>query len=49
MPEEFTIMYEDLNENVQKELLEFYGIASPAEMNWDIVPLCILEKSEEES
>ncbi len=47
MPEEFTIMYGDLKKNVQKELLKFYGIASPQEMNWDIVPLCILENSEE--
>lgn len=39
---EFDIMFDDLNENVQKQLLEAYGVNSPEEMNWDIIPVTTL-------
>jgi len=40
----FEIYFEDLKEEVQKELLEFLGIESPEEENLDVVPLCVLER-----
>ena len=40
------IYFGDLNEEAQKELLEFYGIASPEELNLDVVPLIELEKAD---
>ena len=48
MPETLTIMFADLNERVQKEVLEFYGYESAEEGNLDIVPLFVLEKEEPE-
>lgn len=41
------IMFDDLNEKAKKEVLDFYGIKRPEEMNFDIVPLIVLEKYEE--
>lgn len=38
------IMFDDLNEEMKKELLDFYGIKSAKDMNWDIIPLIVLEK-----
>ncbi len=38
------IMFNDLNEEAKKEVLDFYGIERPEEMNLDIIPLIILEK-----
>jgi len=37
------IMFSDLKEDVQKYILEQLGLKSPAEMNWDVVPLDTLE------
>jgi hypothetical protein len=37
------IMFNDLKEDVQKYILEQLGLKSPAEMNWDVVPLDTLE------
>ena len=37
------IMFDDLKENVQKYILDQLGLESPAEMNWDVVPLTTLE------
>ena len=37
------IMFDDLKEEIQKEILEAYGIESPSEMNWEIVPIAVLE------
>ena len=38
------IMFNDLNEKTKKEVLDFYEIKKPEEMNFDIIPLIILEK-----
>jgi len=38
------IMFDDLKEEAQKELLKLYKIESPEEMNWDVMPLDIIEK-----
>ena len=43
MPETLTIMFDDLNSEAQKEVLEFYGYATAAEGNLDIMPLFVLE------
>jgi len=37
------IMFDDLKEVKQRELLETVGIKDAAEMNWDILPVAILE------
>ena len=39
--DEFQIFFSDLNEEAQKELLEYVGAESPEEMNWDldIIPI----------
>ncbi len=45
------IMFDDLIERKQDEILKEFKIANPEEMNWDIAPIAILElemKSEEE-
>lgn len=38
------IMFDDLNEEMKKKILDFYGIKSTKDMNWDIIPLIVLEK-----
>jgi hypothetical protein len=44
--EVFEIYFSDLNEKAQKRLLDFVGISSPSEANWDmdIIPIAIFEK-----
>ncbi len=45
------IMFDDLTERKQDEILKVVEIANPKEMNWDIAPIAILEfeiKNEEE-
>ena len=37
------IMFDDLIERKQDEILKEFEIANPEEMNWDIVPVAILE------
>lgn len=41
------IWFDDLNERVQKEVLDFYGVDA-SEMNFDLVPLMVFEKEEED-
>jgi len=48
MAKMLTIMFDDLNKETQKEVLEFYSYNSPEDGNLDVVPLFILEKEEEE-
>lgn len=48
MSKTLTIMFEDLNSEAQKEVLEFYGYETAAEGNLDVVPLFILEKEDQE-
>ena len=35
-------MFSDLREEKQKELLEAFGIKSPEEANWDVVPIATI-------
>jgi hypothetical protein len=43
MSETLTIMLADLNDETQKEVLEFYGYQSATEGNLDVAPLFVLE------
>ena len=47
--EEFSIYFNDLKPEIQQQLLEFYGIKSPAELNLDVFELCVLTKEDEEN
>ena len=40
------IMFDDLNEDAQKEVLGFYGIEELSEMNFEVTPLFVLEVEE---
>ena len=37
------IMFDDLAESKKKEILKEFEIGNPEEMNWDIVPIAIVE------
>jgi len=43
MSETLTIMLDDLTSEAQREVLEFYGYATAADGNLDIMPLFVLE------
>ena len=36
------IYFEDLNADAQQEILEYFKIATPEDMNWDVEPLTII-------
>ena len=38
------IFFNDLNEEAQQKILEYYHIHSPEEMNFEVVPLFVLER-----
>lgn len=40
------IMFSDLKESKQRELLEAFGIDNPNDCNWGIVPIAIIETEE---
>ena len=42
------IYFDDLKEEVQKQILEQAGIKDPAEANWDVLPICSFEINPEE-
>lgn len=42
------IMFDDLTYEAQARLLEAAGVVSPEEMNWDEVPVAIVEFEDEE-
>jgi len=39
------IFFHDLKEEAQRALLEAYDVSSPEDMNWDIVPIGVIEVS----
>lgn len=41
------IMFEDLTYEAKARLLDAAGIASPEEMNWDVVPVAIVRLEDE--
>lgn len=42
------IFWEDLTKEAQKKVTEVLGISDPREYNWDVFPLAIVTKEEEE-
>lgn len=36
------VFYDDLNPEAQAELLKFYHVSKPQQMNWDVFPIFIL-------
>lgn len=45
--DEFQLFFSDLNEEAQKQILEFYNITDPCEARLDVSSLTILEKTDE--
>lgn len=37
------IYFDDLKADVQQEILERVGVQDPADMNWDVWPICVFE------
>ena len=44
--DQLEITFSDLNQDAQKAVLEFFGIDTPEEGNYDLIPLFILEKEQ---
>jgi hypothetical protein len=42
------IFFDDLDEETQQKVLGFYNIHSPEEMNFEVVPLFVLERGDSE-
>ena len=42
------IYFGDLNEETQEQVLKYFNIHEPEEMNWDVAPIAILERPEQE-
>ncbi len=43
----FEIMFDDLKPEAQQKLLEFEGVQSPSDCNYEIVPVCVLERDDQ--
>lgn len=43
---DFEIYFEDLKEDAQKQLLEYMGINSPEQLNWDSFPIVSFDNGE---
>ena len=41
------IYFRDLNEDTQKAVLDFYGLETPEDGNYDVFPVCVLEYEDE--
>jgi len=48
MSKTLEIMFDDLNNEAQREVLRFYGCETPEDGNFDIVPLFVLQVEESE-
>lgn len=44
----YEIMFDDLKEEAQKELLKFYNVEDKSELNVDINPMCTIEVEDED-
>jgi hypothetical protein len=40
------IMFSDLTQEKQQQLLDLYEIGSPSQMNWDIIPVFVIQAPE---
>ena len=45
---EISINFYDLKEEVQKEVLKLAGVKDPADLNWDVWPMCVFEINTDE-
>lgn len=41
---EYPIMFADLRADTQVALLEFVGVKHQKDMNWDVMPICVVER-----
>jgi hypothetical protein len=48
MSETLSIMFDDLNREAQSQVLEFYGCNRPEDGNFEVVPLFVLQKEEQD-
>jgi len=44
----FEIYFDDLHEEAQRRYLEFQGVEDPAELNAELSPICIIERSDDD-
>lgn len=44
----FEIYFNDLKPEVQDELLAYMGVSNAGELNWDIMPLMVIEPADKE-
>jgi len=44
--DELEIFFDDLTETARREVLEFLGIETPEEGNFDLIPLAVIPKPE---
>ena len=42
------IMFDDLNHDAQRRLLEDAGVVAPEDMNWDEIPVAVVEFERED-
>lgn len=45
---DFEIYFEDLKEDTQKQLLEYMGVNSPEQLNWDSFPIITFDNGGDE-
>lgn len=45
---EISIDFYDLKEEAQKEILKLAGVNDPADLNWDVLPMCVFEINTDE-
>jgi hypothetical protein len=44
----FEIYLNDLNDEAKENYLDFRGVKDPAELNADIAPVCVIERSDDD-
>ena len=44
----FNIMFDDLRDDIQKEFLEFQGLKNVVDGNYDVFPITIIERDDNE-
>ena len=45
----FEIFFDDLKPEAQQELLETFGLSSADEMNWETLPIAVIDIEEDEN
>ena len=44
----FDIMFDDLRDDIQKEFLEFQGLKNVVDGNYDVFPIAVIERDDDE-